>query len=205
MRGLLYKDLLAVAKHYRTYFLLCMIFMAASWFDPENLFYTLYPCILIGSIVVGLIALDESSKWNMTCGFLPFTQEMLVGVKYLVGLILAASFFLVTVGGQLVRMLLLGDLVWEKLVTLCVLVVSAALMMPGLMLPFIYKFGVEKGRLAYLLTLGGSAGLLAYFGTNGQMARMRFDFPVWIVAVAAVAVYGVSCLISIGVRKRKLA
>ena len=88
MKGLIYKDMLAVVKHYRTYFLMCLIFMAVSWGDAENLFYTLYPCILIGSILVSLIALDESSKWNMTCGFLPFSQGLLVGVKYLVGLIL---------------------------------------------------------------------------------------------------------------------
>ena len=51
MEGLIYKDLLAVVKHYRTYFLMCLIFMAVSWVDPENLFYTLLPCILIGTIL----------------------------------------------------------------------------------------------------------------------------------------------------------
>lgn len=203
MKGLIYKDLLAVVKHYRTYFLLCLVFMAVSWFDPENLFYTLYPCILIGSILVGLIALDESSKWNLTCGFLPFTQEQLVGVKYLVGLILTGTFFLIIVGGQAVRMLIQGALVPDELMMLAVLIVSTGLVMPGLMLPFIYKFGVEKGRLAYLLTLGGSAGLLAYFGTNGQMTGLVFEPPVGLIALAAVAVYGVSCGISIVICKRK--
>lgn len=204
MKGLLYKDLLAAVKHYRIYFFVCLIFMGASWFDPENLFYSLYPCILIGSILVSLIALDESSKWNMTCGFLPFSQEQLVGVKYLLGLMLAGAILLITVCGRIVRMLVLGQLVWEELRMLCVLVVSTSLVMPGLMLPFIYKFGVEKGRMAYLLTLGGSAGLLAYFGTNGMMAQMRFDFSVWLVVLAAAAIYGVSCLISIAICKRRM-
>ena len=203
MKGLIYKDLLAIAKHYRTYFLLCLVFMAASWFDPENLFYALYPCILVGSILVSLIALDENSKWNVTCGFLPYSQEQLVGVKYLVGVILVGSFFLIIVGGQAVRMVLQDAFAGEKLTMLAVLVLSTGLVMPGLMLPFIYRFGVEKGRLAYLLTLGGSAGLLAYFGTNGQMAQMRFDCSVWIVVLAAMAVYGISCLISMTVCKRK--
>ena len=203
MKGLIYKELLAVVKHYRTYFLMCLIFIAASWFDPENLFYSLYPSILIGSVLVGLIALDENSKWNLTCGFLPFTQEMLVGTRYLVGMLLTGAVFLLVVGGQAVRMLIRGSLNWGDLSMLAVLTVSTGLVMPGLMLPFIYKFGVEKGRLAYLLALGGGAGTLAYFGTNGQMARMRFEFPVWIVAVAAAAVYGISCLISVGVCKRK--
>lgn len=203
MKGLLYKDLFAVVKHYRTYFFLCLVFMAASWFDPENMFYTLYPCILIGSILVALIALDENSKWNMTCGFLPFSQTLLVGVKYLCGLILSGSFFGIIVGGQAVRMLIQGKLVWDELMMLAVLVVTTGLVMPGLMLPFIYQFGVEKGRLAYLLTLGGSAGLLAYFGTNGTMAQMQFDFPMGLAAVGALVIYGVSCLISIGICKRK--
>lgn len=203
MKGLLYKDLLATVKHYRTYFLLCIVFMVASWFDPENMFYCLYPCILIGSILVSLIALDENSKWNMTCGFLPFTQEQLVGVKYLLGLILALFVLLFSVGGQAVRMLTQGELVPEELMMLGVLIVSTGLVMPGLMLPFIYKFGVEKGRLAYLMTLGGSAGLLAYFGTNGMMAQINYEFPVWLIAVAAVAVYAASCLISIGICKGK--
>lgn len=204
MKGLLYKDMLAVVKHYRTYFLLCVIFMVTSWFDPENLFYTLYPCILIGSILVSLIALDESSKWNMTCAFLPFTQEQLVGAKYLLGLIMALSIFLISVGGQVVRMLIQDALVVEDVLVLAMLVISTGLVMPGIMLPFIYKFGVEKGRLVYLLTLGGSAGLLAYFGTNGMMMEFLPEIPMGLVALAAVAVYGVSCVISIGICRKKV-
>ena len=204
MKGLIYKDLLGVVKHYRTYFPVCLVFMGVSWFAPEILFYSLYPCILIGSILVGLIALDENSKWNMTCGFLPFTQEQLVGARYLVGLILAGAVFLVIVGGQAVRMVIQDAFVWEELMMLSALTVSAGLVMPGLMLPFIYKFGVEKGRLAYLVTLGGSAGLLACFGTNGQIGQTLAAFPVWIVAVAAMAVYGASCMISVGICKGRM-
>ena len=120
------------------------------------------------------------------------------------GLGLAGLFFLLIVGGHAVRMLIQGALVWDELMMLTVLIISTGLVMPGLMLPFIYRLGVEKGRLAYLLTLGGSAGLLAYFGTNGQMGQLRFDFPVWVAAVVALAVYGGSCLISIGICKRKM-
>ena len=203
MKGLLYKDLLAVVKHYRTYFLLCIVFMVASWFDPENMFYTLYPCILIGSILVSLIALDESSKWNMTCGFRPFTQEQLVRAKYLLGLIMALSIFLISVGGQAARMLIQGAFVLEDVMMLAMMVISTGLVMPGIMLPFIYKFGVEKGRLVYLMTLGCSAGLLAYFGTNGMMVEFLPEIPMGLVALAAVVVYGLSCVISIGICKRK--
>lgn len=203
MKGLLYKDLFAVVKYYKSYFFLILIFLAASWFDPENLFYSLYPCILVGSIIVSLISMDESSKWNMTCGFLPFSQTQLVCVKYLVGLVLASSFLVITVGGQTVRMMVQDALVWEELALMAVMMISTGFLMPGLMLPFIYKFGVEKGRLAYIVVLGASAGILAYFGTNGMMAQFMVDLPVALIAVGAAAVYGVSCLISIGICKRK--
>ena len=203
MKGLLYKDLFAVVKYYKSYFFMILIFLAASWFDPENLFYSLYPCILVGSIIVSLISMDESSKWNMTCGFLPFSQTQLVCVKYLIGLILASSFLVITIGGQTVRMMVQDALVWEELGLMAVMMISTGFLMPGLMLPFIYKFGVEKGRLAYIVVLGGSAGVLAYFGTNGMMARFMVDLPVALIAVAAAVVYGVSCLISIGICKRK--
>ena len=203
MKGLLYKDFLSIVKHYRTYFLLCLVFMVVSWFSPENLFYSLYPCVLIGSILVGLVALDENSKWNTTCGFLPFTQELLVGVKYLMGLILTGLFLLIIVGGHTVRMLIQGAVAVEELMILLMLTISTGLVMPGLMLPYIYKFGVEKGRLAYLLTLGGAAGLLAYFGTNGTMFQLAFEPPVGLTVAIAIAVYGVSCVISIGICRKK--
>lgn len=203
MKGLLYKDLFAVVKYYKTYFFLILVFMAASWLDPENLFYSLYPCILVGSIIMSLISMDESSKWNMTCGFLPFTQTQLVCVKYLLGLVLASVFLLLAVGGQLVRMIVQDALMWEELGMMAVMMVSCGFLMPGLMLPFIYKFGVEKGRLVYLIVLGGSAGLLAFFGTNGMMTEFMVDLPVALIALAALALYGGSCLISIGICKRK--
>lgn len=203
MKGLLYKDLFAVVKYYKTYFFLILVFMAASWLDPENLFYSLYPCILVGSIIVSLISMDEGSKWNMTCGFLPFTQTQLVCVKYLLGLILASVFLLLTIGGQVVRMVVQNVLMWEELGMMAVMMVSCGFLMPGLLLPFIYQFGVEKGRLVYMIVLGGSAGLLAFFGTNGMMTEFMVDLPVALIALAALALYGGSCLISIGICKRK--
>ena len=70
--------------------------------------------------------------------------------------------------------------------------------------PVEFAFGVPSDTV--VATSGETpitAGMLAYFGTNGMMARFMVDLPVALIAVAAAAVYGVSCLISIGICKRK--
>lgn len=204
MKGLIYKDLYTVWKFYRNYVMLVLVFLAASWFNRENLFFALYPCIISGTITVSLISLDERDGWNTTCGFLPFSDAQLVVARYLMGLILLGGFFVLVIGVQMMQMVLMdGWIHMEDLSAIAGMLTTLGLISPAIMLPLIYKFGAEKGRLAYMLVVGATAGITAFLATSGRILEMEIRLTFLPLLAASLAVYGLSCLISIWICEKR--
>lgn len=198
MKGLIYKDLFSVMKYYRSYLILVVVFLAMSFMNKENLFFVFYPCLVTGMIVVSLIAVDEKEGWNTTCGFLPFSNRQLVGARYLTGLIFNGLFFLLTMAVQLARMLVMeGAVSVAELETIGGALIALGLMSPGIMLPFIYKFGPEKGRIVYTMVIGGVAGLTAFATTSGMVLDATANLPAVALALGAGVFYGLSFLVSV--------
>lgn len=204
MKGLLYKDLFSVFKYYRSYLVLVAVFLAMSFMNKENLFFVFYPCLVTGMIVVSLISVDEKEGWNTTSGFLPFSNAQLVGSRYLTGLVINGTFFLLTMGVQITRMLVVdGMLVTKDLELIGSTLIAMGLLAPGIMLPFIYKFGPEKGRIAYTLVVGAMAGVIAYGSASGMVLEAAVDLPVYALSVGAAVFYALSFLISVRICDRR--
>jgi len=150
MKALLRKDLYQLRAYCKSYLLVFGVFMAVSLMDDGKLFYCAYATILCGAISVSLLGYDERSKWSTYAETLPVTRAQMVSAKYLIGLLcngailamLAIGLLLQKRYGPSLRLFLLG-------LTFCLGLVSG-----GFCLPFIYRFGIEKGRVSYYFAVG---------------------------------------------------
>ena len=149
MKGLILKDLYMMVKYFRNYLLILLVFLAVSFVQEENLFFAFYPFLLCGMIPVNLLAYDERSHWDIYCGTLPVTRDMVVSAKYLIGLAVQGVVFLVSAIGQAVRIAMKGSFDWESYLVLMSLMAMLSLFSSSITLPFMFKVGVEKGRMAY--------------------------------------------------------
>ena len=201
MKALVYKDLLAVWKYCRSYLIMCGAFLTASVFVAEYSFLQVYPLIFMGMLVNTLIAYDERDHWDRQVFTMPVTRKQYVTAKYLTGLLLQGTVLLLTAAAHALRLRLNGAFDWRAYgmdLTAMAVLASAA---PSLLLPFIFKNGSEKGRLAYLIVLGsvfaiafGAASLLSKLG----MLREQMQIPYApLAAVLAVLLYPASWALSV--------
>lgn len=201
MKGLFLKDLYMSLKYFRSYFLLAAVFLAVSAFSNTNLFFIFYPCMLCGMIPANLQAYDERSGWEALCGTLPCTRAQIVSEKYLVGL--TAQLILVLIPTALVqalRIILFQAISWEDYGALMFMLLIMTYVSSSISLPFVFKYGVEKGRMAQYLVIGvvcgGSVVASLYFDSIRQLSATA-DIPAFLLCLAAVALYAGSWFLSI--------
>ena len=161
MKGLLLKDLTMMLKYGKITLLACLIFSVAGCLGEPNLYFMLYP-VVIGSVMAqSLISYDERSGWDRYCDALPVSRAQVVTGKYLIALIVFAVFFLIGVVGQRISSVRGGG---QDIWTVIALLAAGGLIVPAILLPFSFRFGTEKGRIVYLLTVGLVLGGVAALG-----------------------------------------
>ena len=203
MKGLLLKDLTMMLKYGRITLLACLLFSVAGCFGEPNLFFMLYP-VVIGSVMAqSLIAYDERSGWDSYCDALPVTRAQVVTGKYLIALIVFAVFFILGVTGQLISSVRGGG---QSILSVIALLAAGGLIIPAVLLPFSFRFGTEKGRVVYLVTVGlalGSVAALGYVkGSNPSGLNMTSGAALGLL-LTAVVVFIVSWRLSILLYKNR--
>ena len=202
MSGLLKKDFYMACKYCRSYLLIVVVFLAVSLFGNDNAFMVFYPCLLAGMVPVNLLAYDENSKWHIYSGTLPCSRRQLVSVKYLVGLITQLSVLVLTGIIQAVRMCMEDPHIrggfsltgWAMLMGVLVILSAVS---SSISMPFMFRYGVEKGRIAYYVMIGVACAGAAMLGTIGKIlpGSLLFSIPAeWAVAVGCVLAMGVYAL-----------
>ena len=154
MKGLLLKDWYMTVKYCKMYLIIVVLFYVLTFHSPKSLIIAYYPCMVAGLIPVTLLAYDERSRWTTYSMSMPYTKTQIVSSKFLFGLI--AQIIVLTFTGvvQTVRMVKDGGFVLENFMILMMIIFAMSLVSSSITLPFIFKFGVEKGRMAYYVMIG---------------------------------------------------
>lgn len=209
MKGLLIKDLYMVKKYCRSYFLLMAVFIGASFFATgDNLFFVFYPCMISGMIPVTLLGYDERSGWDRYCRTLPVSKGQIVSVKYLIGLGFQVLIILLVGALQLVRVCTGGPMSPGEFLLLMALLFIVSCLSSSICLPFMFKLGVEKGRVAYYVMIGfvcaGSFIASGIFSAS-LISPMQGPFALLLSCFASAAIYALSWYLSIVfLRKREI-
>ena len=149
MKGLILKDLLNLRKNLKTIIIMCLFYTL--------LFSTLNPTFLSGMItilfamqILTTFSYDDYSKWNMNALSLPITKKQLVLSKYILGISFIIfggvfSFILTSLLSLFKGSFILGDLVASIIGSTGIMI-----LMILILLPLIFKYGVERSRIMLL-------------------------------------------------------
>lgn len=208
MKGLLLKDWYMMQKYCRAYLLIAVVFVSVSFINNENLFFVFYPCLLCGMIPVNLIAYDERSHWLQYSGTLPYTKAQLVSSKYLIGLLAQITVALITVVGQALKMAMSGGIRMNDFYVLLLTLFILFTFSSSICLPFVFKYGVEKGRIAYYVMIGivcAGSTIGASLFTGNLQAAIEPNLLLVLLTAAGILVYALSWYLSIVFyRKREI-
>lgn len=147
MLGLLIKDLYTLARYAKTYLLMLVFFGVMGVAQQNTFFLTGMIPMLCMMTVITTLSYDEYSHWHRLALAMPYSRRELIGGKYLLVLALLAGGFGVScvVGG--VASLLAPELQLSELLMTAVGASFSALMLVSILLPLVYRFGVEKSRI----------------------------------------------------------
>ena len=149
MKGLILKDLLNLRKNLKTIIIMCLFYTL--------LFSTLNPTFLSGMItilfamqILTTFSYDDYSKLNMYALSLPITKKQLVLSKYILGISFIIfggvfSFILTSLLSLFKGSFILGDLVASIIGSTGIMI-----LMILILLPLIFKYGVERSRIMLL-------------------------------------------------------
>ena len=177
MKGLLLKDRYQTVSQMKTMYLIVAVVLIVWMFSTSDsyAFPISYAAIFLGVLPVNLLGYDQNSGWVEYSLTLPVSKKVLVAEKYLVGLLCAAAS--VVIGGLFVVVLSLrkGAALDGTALFFVGNGVNTILLMNGISLPLMYRFGAEKARMIYILTFAGFGALIAgggvlvdEFQTNGR-------------------------------------
>lgn len=206
MKGLLLKDLYMMKKYCKAYLLITVVFIAVSFASSENLFFVFYPCLLCGMIPVNLLGYDERSRWLQYSETMPYTKSQIVSGKYLIGLGTQVAVLLVTGIAQAIRMSVSGAFVLGEYLVLMMLLLIMTLLASSITLPFMFKLGVEKGRMAYYIMIGvvcAGSIISSNLLLAGIQTEMKLNGILPIICLFGIGIYALSWYLSIVFYKKR--
>lgn len=172
MKGLLLKDLY-ILKHayFKNLTLVLVIYTALGLAMKMSFFFNIMGW-MFGFYVVGLLSLDKASNWDFYASALPLSKPQLVGEKFILLLLCAlAGFAYGMVMSPLIQWRM-GTPITESLLV-ALIVTLVVLLYFGIMMPFVYKFGVEKAAPACCWPLQPLAASLCSWAAPGAFPTKR--------------------------------
>lgn len=191
MSALILKDYYVIFRQMRIFLLLVLVFSCIP-----GAFYSTFAVVYASMLPYTALAYDERSHWDQMAAMMPYSDRDLVLSKYVFGWLstaaaAAASFVLQTVlvavwpGAE-------GPSVPVILLSVCV-----AVCILDITLPMMFRFGVEKARLAMFLIIFlvcAGAGAISVIDQSGGP---DFGFQMWAPPAVAVVMTAVSVPLSV--------
>ena len=206
MKGLIIKDLYMTAKYCRSNIIITFLFLLLSLASPDNLFFTFYPAMLGGMIPTNILAYDERSRWIQYSDTLPYSRAQIVSGKYIIGLI-AQGTIIVSIGiAHAAVMISNGTFSTEAFGVFIMLILTMSLISSSINLPFMFKYGVEKGRLAYYVMVGivcGGSVAASQLMTESTEQEINLFGVLPIVCLIGIGIFALSWYLSIVFYKKR--
>lgn len=193
MKALILKDTYVIWRQMKYFLVMILIFSALP-----NGFNNAFAVVYASMLPYTALAYDERSKWDQMAAMMPYSTRDVVLGKYVFGWLCIGAAAVLSGLFQAVlslvtdREVLPGTLVLSVLGALCILAIT---------LPVMFRFGVEKGRLAMFLIIFlvcGTAGAIASITVSGDGGAFAFQGPILVVmSIAALVLTAVSVPLSI--------
>ena len=193
MIGLLKKDLYVADKSSRLLVVLALVFCLAPGFGSLG---STYAMMMAFMLPMNSIAYDERCKWDRYAAMLPCRPSQIVWCKYLLSGIYTLLGEVIILAGAAVRHIMKpGSVDWQSIFELNLMLALVMFLVISITLPFLFRFGSEKGRLIMLVVMAMGVGTAvastnAIFGDRDLVSLLP-PVPVLVTLGAALVIGGI--------------
>lgn len=200
MKGLLLKDIYVVMRQAKMFLVILVLFSVIPGLSAVGLIYG-------AMLPITALAYDERAKWDTLSSMMPYSKRNIVISKYVLGYIgIAVAGIIAAVANPVVAIFKNTAVSVDDYVELAIIVAIATFVL-AVNMPLMFRFGVEKGRIAFLLLNGLAVAVAMIFGDKIMTALSKVNCgmsTIFIITVLAVIVLNaISMLISVACYKRK--
>lgn len=150
MKGLILKDIYSIRITQKTYVLL-FLFLCVFGYWMKSPGYVGTMCIVVfATAVLSLFNADQYYHWDTYAAALPLGKRIIVRARYMLIIVMTLGLAVFTAIMTGATAALLGMSVSEQVISS----VSMCMIIPifsGIIIPVIYKLGVEKGRVIFMM------------------------------------------------------
>lgn len=207
MKGFIYKDLCLLGSVWKSYaFILVMfsVLTVTGIYDVSFLFMMV--SVILCMYPSTSFSYDELAKWDRFAVSVPNGRVTVVRSKYGFALLLGAASLVFDLLLSLLAAFLGRMELGNGLLT-CVGGVAGALLINALMLPLLFRFGAQKGRILLIAVGAALAGvlgaLLAIGGMTAFGSGLLKSFVLVVLPVLTLLTLFVSYRVSLGIYQKK--
>ena len=198
MKALLIKDLLTLKGQAKSLLLVLAVWFIISYINGSGLFFTALSVIYGMLLPLTTLSVDEKSRVERYMMSAPVTRAELALSRYALGILGLLALGVLGIGASLV----IGDSLEEALGASAACFCLAVLLL-GVTLPLVYKFGTDKARVVciavYMVTFLAVSFIAARFGIElDDLSGAFFLLP-----FLSLAVLALSAAVSLGIYKKR--
>lgn len=198
MKALLVKDLLTLKGQAKSLLLVLAVWFIISFVNGSGLFFTSLSVIYGMLLPLTTLSIDEKSRVERYMMSMPVTRAELALSRYALGILGLLALGVLGIGASLV----IGDSLEEALGASAACFCLAVLLL-GVTLPLVYKFGTDKARViciaVYMVTFLAVGFIAARFGIElDDLSGAFFLLP-----FLSLAVLALSAAVSLGIYKKR--
>ncbi len=206
MRGLILKDLYNLRKYGKTLLLISALYIMLTFMMDDSSMFGGMIVLLFAITSVTSFAYDSQSGWDTYVLSIPVSRKEVVLSKYVLSALLALM------GGVL--SLLMGWLHgvfnhvsnFSEMLLISYSLFAVALVLLSILLPLVYKFGVERSRVIILAVIAipsAAIMVLVQTGPMPELSEQTFHQVLLLSPVVIIVCGIVSFVISHGIYRRK--
>lgn len=198
MKSLLLKDFYVITKQLKIFLIIIPVIALTTGEAMSTL------SILLGAVLpMTAIAYDERSKWNELAAMMPYSKFDLIFSKYLLGYLCMFGAALLVFIGQIIGKNN-GIVVIDDDINVLLFAVMGGLIFIAINTPILFKFGSEKGRFVFIITMalvGASGPILQK--VDSRIILKIFNLSPVILLAFVVILNVMSLMISMNIKKDK--
>ncbi|MDF2821131.1 MAG: transporter protein [Clostridiales bacterium] len=205
MKGLILKDLYTLRKQVKMMILIIVFYSFYAVMMKSTSFLGAMVALLCAMQPISTLSYDEYCKWDRYALSMPVSRKNIVLGKYLLGVILCLGGLVIVTPISIVIAQYTGEMKIIESLIMILAYAGIAIVFLSVVLPIIFKFGVEKGRMLMMLTifipmmLGFFASKLGLQLPSAQTLRvLAYASP-----FAVIIIFLISIRISIGIFVKK--
>ena len=194
MKALIYKDCCVLWRQMKIFLLIILVFSLL----PSS-FNSSFAMIYAAMLPYTAMAYDERSKWNQLAAAMPYSSMDMVLSKDVLGWLLSLGATVLTIGVQVVASLLSAARVNVQTIWLAMWISACVL---AVILPLLFRFGVEKARLVIffiIFLVCSCAGLISGISQSPNTATLL----TLLLPLLALVLNGISIPLSLSFHARR--